>query len=109
PFSRGGKQNDSKTPPRSLRPRPSPQGGYSASCATDSVSSEASSITEHPAGDARIAPVTAVLGERLVVPECIRRCPVGQFEQQRGADVVGTVGGADRSAKNEAVAVRREV
>src|SRR5262245_48910831 len=67
------------------------------------------SVPEHPAGDARVPLISAVLGKRLLVPELVRRRPVRQLEQQRGADVVGAVGRADRSAKDEAVAVRREV
>src|ERR1700724_516884 len=67
------------------------------------------SIAEDPANDAVIARVAAVGGKGLVVPELVRRRPVGQLEQQRGADVVGAVGGADRAAEDEAVAVRREV
>src|SRR5262249_17491629 len=67
------------------------------------------SVAKHPTRDSRVPLISAVLGKRLVVPECICRCPVGQLEQQRGADVVGTVGRADWSAENEAVAVRGEV
>src|SRR5262249_32315752 len=67
------------------------------------------SVAEHPANDAGIALIPAVLGKRLLVPELVRRCPVGQLEQQRGADVVGAVSRADRSAKDEAVAVRGEI
>src|SRR5262245_19651416 len=67
------------------------------------------SIPKHPPRDPRVPLISAVLGKRLLVPELVRRRPVGQLEQQRGADVVGTVGRADRSAENEAVAVRREV
>ena len=65
------------------------------------------SVPKHPARDAGIAPIPAVLRERLLVPERVRRRPVGQFQQQRGADVVGTVGRADRPAEDEAVADRR--
>src|SRR5262249_26105363 len=64
---------------------------------------------EHPAGGAPVPLVAPRLCQRLLVPELVRRRPVGQLEQQRGADVVGAVGRADRSAKDEAVAVRREV
>src|SRR5262249_47905239 len=67
------------------------------------------SVPEHPARDARVPLISAVLGKRLLVPELVRRRPVRQLEQQRGADVVGAVGRADRSTKDEAVAVRREV
>src|SRR5262249_6827888 len=67
------------------------------------------SVAEHPADDAGIALISAVLGKRLLVPELVRRRPIRQLEQQRGADVVGAVGRADRSAENEAVAVQREV
>src|SRR5262245_43385093 len=67
------------------------------------------SVAEHPADDAGIALISAVLGKRLLVPELVRRRPIRQLEQQRGADVVGAVGRADRSAENEAVAVRGEV
>src|SRR5262249_26084830 len=67
------------------------------------------SVAEHPARDAPILLISAILGKRLLVPELVRRRPVRQLEQQRGADVVGAVGRADRSAENEAVAVRREV
>src|SRR5262249_59064564 len=62
------------------------------------------SVAERPARDAPILLISAILGKRLLVPELVRRRPVGQLEQQRGADVVGAVGRADRSAKNEAVA-----
>src|SRR5262249_35585882 len=67
------------------------------------------SIAEHPADDAVIFLVAAIGGERLAVPERVRRRPVRQLEQQGGADIVGAVGGADRAAEDEAVAVRREV
>src|SRR2546429_3502728 len=67
------------------------------------------SIPKHPADDTGIALISAVLGKRLLVPELVRRRAVRKLEQQRGADVVGAVGRADRSAKDEAVAVRREV
>jgi hypothetical protein len=53
--------------------------------------------------------VAPVLGDRLVRPERIRCRPVRQLEQERGADVVGAVGRADRSAKDEARAVRGEI
>src|SRR5215469_3338334 len=69
----------------------------------------APSVPEHPAGDAPIPLISAILGKRLLVPELVRRRPVRQLEQQRGADVVGAVGRADRSAEDEAVAVRGEV
>src|SRR5262245_33600085 len=67
------------------------------------------SVAEDPARDARIPLISAILGKRLLVPELVRRRPIAQLEQQRGTDVVGAVGRADRSAKNEAVTVRREV
>src|SRR5580700_10242991 len=66
-------------------------------------------IPKHPPDNPRIALIPAIPGERLVVPERIRRGPVRQFEQQRGADIVGAVGRADRTAEDEAVAVGREV
>src|SRR5262245_18372159 len=67
------------------------------------------SVAKYPADDAGIALISAVPGKRLLVPELVRRRPVRQLEQQRGADVVGAVGRADRPAENEAVAVRRAV
>src|ERR1700745_4068277 len=67
------------------------------------------SIAEDPPRDPRVALISAILGERLLVPELVRRRPVRQLEQQRGADVVGGVSRADRSAKDEARAVRGEV
>src|SRR5262245_34731991 len=67
------------------------------------------SVAKYPADDAGIALISAVPGKRLLVPELVRRRPVRQLEQQRGADVVGAVGRADRPAKDEAVAVGREV
>src|SRR6266478_7350209 len=67
------------------------------------------SVAEHPADDAGIVLISASLGKRLLVPELVRRRPVRQLEQQRRADVVGAVSRADRSAKDEAVAVRGEV
>jgi hypothetical protein len=50
------------------------------------------SIAEHPADNPRIALIAAVPGKRFLVPELVRRCAVRQFQQQRGADVVGAVG-----------------
>src|SRR5262245_1294560 len=67
------------------------------------------SVAEEPARDARVPLVATILRNRLLVPELVRRRPVRQLEQQRGADIVGAVGRADRSAENEAVAVRGEV
>src|SRR6516162_7306821 len=67
------------------------------------------SVPEHPSRDARVPLVAAILGKRLLVPELVRRRPVGQLEQQRGADVVSAIGRADRSAEDEAVAIRGEV
>src|SRR5580700_2128540 len=69
----------------------------------------ASSIPKHPADNSRIALISAVPGKRLVVPELVRRRTIRQFEQQRGADVVGAVGRADRAAEDEAIAVGCEV
>ena len=63
------------------------------------------SVSEHPTNDDRVALIPAVSGKRLVVPESVRGRPVGQLEQQRGPDVVGTVDRADRSSENEAVTV----
>ena len=63
------------------------------------------SVAERPAHDPRVAIVAAVPGKRLLVPELVRRRAVRQFQQQRGADVVGAVGRADRSAEDEAVGV----
>src|SRR5262249_22465026 len=67
------------------------------------------SVAKHPADDAGIAPISALPGEPLLVPEIVRRRPGRQLEQKRGADVVGAVGRADRPAEDEAVAVGREV
>src|SRR5262249_738498 len=67
------------------------------------------SISKHPPRDPRVSLISAILGKRLLVPELVRRRPVRQLEQQRGADVVGAVGRADWSAEDEAVAVRGEV
>src|SRR5262249_54500901 len=67
------------------------------------------SVAEYPARDARVPLISAILGKRLLVPELVRRRPVQQLEQQRGADVVCAVGRADRSATDEAVAIRSKV
>src|SRR5262249_53713403 len=75
----------------------------------NALASPCLSVAEHPPHDPRIPLISAVPGERLLVPELVRRRPVRQLEEERSADVVGAVGRADRSAKDEAVAVRREV
>src|SRR6185436_12027371 len=67
------------------------------------------SVAEDPPCDPRIPLISAILRKRLFVPELVRRRAVRQLEQQRGADVVGAVGRADRPAKDEARAVRGEV
>src|SRR5688500_10486402 len=67
------------------------------------------SIPEHPPYDPRVPRIPAVLRKRLLAPECVRRRAVAQLQQQRGADVVGAVGRADRPAEDEAAAVRREI
>src|SRR5262245_56621734 len=66
-------------------------------------------ITESALRPRRVPLISAVPGKRLLVPELVRRRPVRQLEQERGADVLGAVGRADRSAEDEAVAVGREV
>src|SRR3954471_22145687 len=72
-------------------------------------STQPSSVPKHPPRNPRIPLIPAILRKRLFVPELVRRRTVRQFEQQRGANIVGAVGRADRSAKDEAVAVRRKV
>src|SRR5262245_65849193 len=41
------------------------------------------SVAEHPARDPRVPLISAVLGKRLLVPELVRRCPVGRSEERR--------------------------
>src|SRR5262249_36938042 len=66
-------------------------------------------ITKLPAVDPRVFLVTAVRSKRLVRPEALGRRAVGQFEQERGPDVVGSVRRTQRSAEYEALFIFLEV
>src|SRR5688572_25630230 len=66
-------------------------------------------IAEFPAIDPRVVLVAAVRGERLVVPKTLGGRAVGQFEQQRGPDIFGSVWRAQRSAEYEALFILLEV
>src|SRR5882672_3888660 len=60
----------------------SAQSQPNAATGTNSHQSRPHSIPEYPPRNPRIPLIAAVLGKRLVAPECVRRGPVRQLEQQ---------------------------